>query len=128
MSHPVVKSAVKHVAFFVYPVTNIQRARQFYESTMGLKLEHEYNGHWLEYNIQDVTFAITDWLEGASPCHTGPALALEVAHAESLFHFLKDNNVPILKELFETPVCYMGMIADPDGNGIIIHQAKLPTA
>lgn len=122
MSHPM----VKHVAFFVYPVTDIQRARQFYEGILGLQLEHEYNGHWLEYNIQDVTLAITDWLEDAKPTHTGAALALEVAHADSLFHFVKDNHVTIVKELFETPICYMGMIADPDGNGIIIHQAKSP--
>jgi predicted enzyme related to lactoylglutathione lyase len=122
MNHPV----VKHVAFFVYPVTDIRRARRFYEGTLGLKLEHEYNGHWLEYAIQDVTLAITDWLDGARPNHTGAALALEVAHAESLFQFMKDSQVPIIRDLYETPVCYMGMIADPDGNGIIIHQAKLP--
>lgn len=115
---------IKHVAFFVYPVTDIERARQFYEGILGLKLTHDYEGHWLEYSIQDVTLAITDWMEDAKPCHTGPCLALEVAHADTNFQFMRDNGVKILKELFDTPVCRMGMIADPDGNGILIHQAK----
>lgn len=116
---------IRHVAFFVYPVTDMARARAFYEGVLGLKLAHDVEGHWLEYSIQDVTLAITDWLEGSQPCHTGPCMALEVAHAESTFQFMRDNGVTILKALFDTPVCRMGMIADPDGNGILIHQAKM---
>ncbi len=115
---------IKHVAFFVYPVTDIPAARKFYEGILGLKLAHDYEGHWLEYSIQDFTLAITDWMEESTPCHTGPSLALEVANAESTLQFMKDNGVKVIKELFDTPVCRMGVIADPDGNGIIIHQAK----
>ena len=118
---------MKHVAFFVYPVTDMQRARQFYEVTLGLKLEHEHDEHWLEYKIQDVSLILTDWPDAGKPGCTGGALALEVAHADSLFHFFRDNRVPIIKDLTETPRSYMGMIADPDGNGIIIHQAKVAT-
>jgi predicted enzyme related to lactoylglutathione lyase len=115
---------LKHVAFFVYPVTNMQRSRQFYEETLGLKLEQETDAHWLEYKIQDVRLVLTDWPDTGRPGCTGGALALEVAHADSLFHFFRDNQVAIIQDLFETPVGYLGMIADPDGNGILIHQAK----
>jgi len=116
---------IKHVAFFVYPVTDIARARKFYEGLLGLKLAHDFEGRWLEYSIQDVTLAITDWFEDAKPSHTGPCLALEVAHADSNFHFYRDNGVTIIKDLYDTPICRIGMIADPDGNGILIHQAKV---
>jgi len=119
------RNAIKHVAFFVYPVRNIGAAREFYEGILGLKLENDFEGHWLEYNIQGITLAITDWLENAQPCGNGPSLALEVAHAESLFEFFRLKRVNILKPLFETSVCHMGMVADPDGNSIIIHQAKI---
>lgn len=116
---------MKHVAFFVYPVTDMQRSRQFYEETLGLKLEQDFEGHWVEYKIQDVSLILTDWPNTGQPGCTGGALALEVAHADSAFHFFKDNHVPIIRELSETPLSYQGMIADPDGNGIIIHQSKV---
>lgn len=114
---------IKHVAFFVYPVTDIGRARQFYEGVLGLKLENNFEDHWLEYDIQGFTMAITDWIEGATPCHTGAGVGLEVAHADQTFEFMRSQGVTIVKDLFDTPVCRMGVIADPDGNGIVIHQA-----
>jgi predicted enzyme related to lactoylglutathione lyase len=117
-------SAVKHVAFFVYPVRDIGVAREFYEGVLGLKLERNTEEHWLEYNIQGTTLAITDWLENAQPCANGPSLALEVAHAESLIQFFQLNRVNILRPMFETPDCYMAVVADPDGNALIIHQSK----
>jgi predicted enzyme related to lactoylglutathione lyase len=122
---PAERHAIQHVAFFVYPVRNMAAAREFYEGLLGLKLENDYEGHWLEFNIQGVTFAITDWLEGAQPCSNGPSLALEVAHADSLFEFFQRSRVTVLKPLFDTSICRMGVIADPDGNSIIIHQAKI---
>lgn len=119
------RHAIKHVAFFVYPVRDIAVAREFYETVLGLKLESNFEDHWVEYNIQGVTFAITDWLEGTQPCSNGPSLALEVAHADSLFEFFELKRVQILKPLFDTSICRMGVVADPDGNSIIIHQAKV---
>ena len=37
---------------------------------------------------------------------------------------LKSQHVPIHIEPFETSVCHMAVIADPDGNGLIIHKYK----
>ena len=117
--------AIKHVAFLVYPVRDMIRARDFYERILGLKVASEYQGHWVEYNIQGTMLAVTDWLEGAQPCSNGAALALEVAHPDALFQFFESNRVNIIKPLFETPVSRMGIVADPEGNGIVIHQSKI---
>lgn len=114
---------IKHVAFFVYPVKNIARSRQFYESTLGLKLESSFEDHWFEYDIQGFTLALTDWLEGIQPGQSGAGVGLEVADAEQTFAFLKSQGVTVIKPLFDTPACRMGVIADPDGNNIVIHQA-----
>lgn len=115
---------IKHVAFFVYPVRDIGTSREFYEGVLGLKLERDYERHWIEYNIQGTTLAITDWLKGSAPSSNGPCLALEVAHLESLFEFFHVNRVNILRPIFETPICYMGIVTDPDGNALILHQSK----
>jgi predicted enzyme related to lactoylglutathione lyase len=117
---------IKHVAFFVYPVSDIAKARQFYERTLGLKLVNNAEDHWLEYDIQGVTFAITDWLEGATPGSRGAMAALEVADVQHTLEFFKSQGVQVLKELFDTPACRICVIADPDGNGILIHQALVP--
>lgn len=114
---------IKHVAFFVYPVSDMARARQFYEGILGLKLEHNYEDHWLEYDIQGFTMALTDWMEDATYSANAGSVGLEVANAEQTFAFLKSQGVKVVKDLFDTPVCRMGIIADPDGNGIVIHQA-----
>lgn len=113
---------IKHVAFFVYPVSDMAKARQFYEGVLGLKLAHNFEDHWLEYDIQGFTMAITDWMEDASYCANAGSVGLEVANAQQTFEFLKSQGVRIVKDLFDTPVCRMGVVADPDGNGIVIHQ------
>lgn len=119
------QSTVKHVAFFFYPVKDLARARQFYEGTLGLKLTGDPDSRWLEFDIQGVTFAITDVIENATPCHTGGAIALEVADLNMMVETMKARGVQILREPFPSPVCDMAVIADPDGNGIVLHQAKI---
>jgi catechol 2,3-dioxygenase-like lactoylglutathione lyase family enzyme len=40
---------VKHIAFTMYPVTDMTRARQFYEEMLGLRLtHHETHVEWAE--------------------------------------------------------------------------------
>lgn len=63
----------KEIAFVAYPVTDIARARQFYEGVLNLKpnapLESE-QPHWIEYDIGSGTLghrvfaamaAVTGW-------------------------------------------------------------------
>ena len=39
---------IESVAFIVYPVKDIARAREFYEDTLGLKLTQNFQDDWLE--------------------------------------------------------------------------------
>jgi catechol 2,3-dioxygenase-like lactoylglutathione lyase family enzyme len=39
---------IESVAFIVYPVKDIVRARKFYEDTLGLKLTQNFHDDWLE--------------------------------------------------------------------------------
>ncbi len=58
------------------------------------------------------------------PSADGPSVALEMENFEQAIQELKSHHVPVLIEPFETPVCHMAVIADPDGNGLIIHKRK----
>jgi predicted enzyme related to lactoylglutathione lyase len=116
---------VNEVAFTSYPVTDKKRARDFYERifnftpTMDLDLE---NGFWVEYDINDATLALSNMWKG-SP-NAGPCIAFEVDDFAEAVATLKAEGVPIDPEPFETPVCHIAIIADPDGNLITIHKRK----
>ena len=55
---------VKEIAFIYHCVTDVARARRFYEQFLGLKVGLEYEGApgkwWIEYDIAGVAFAITN--------------------------------------------------------------------
>lgn len=118
---------VTEIAFVGNPVTDIKRARDFYERILGLDVgeideEISEGKYWIEYTIGEQTLAISNtWPpSGAS----GPSAALEVEDFDAAMALLKEEGVNITMEKLETPVCFMGLITDPDGNGLIIHKLK----
>ncbi len=118
---------ISEVAFIGYPVTEINRARDFYERILGLtvgEIDHEVPGmpgkFWVEYEIGSQTFAISNTWEPAK--QAGPSVALEVKDFQGAMDDLKKEGVKIVADCIETPVCRIGVIEDPDGNGIMIHK------
>jgi predicted enzyme related to lactoylglutathione lyase len=117
---------IKHIAFTVYPVKDMARARAFYENDLGLKLSSEYKGKWIEYHLNDNCFAITTMVgEVEEPsAKAGGAIGFEVDDVKATVDRLKAKGVKMKLEPFETAGCYMAMIYDPEGNGVILHQQK----
>lgn len=113
---------IESIAFTVYPVSNVPRARAFYEHVLGLQLGHDYRGEWVEYDLGEATFAITSNEMGHSPGAKGAVVAFEVSDFEAFIHKLKDRAVRFVADPFDTPVCRMAVIEDPDGNHVTIHQ------
>ena len=117
---------VTEIAFSCYAVTDMARARAFYESLLGLKpttVTDTPDGQWVEYEIVAGTLAIgcvpgSGW----KPSPDGCTVALEVANFDAAIAQLKARNVKFRAEPFPTPVCRMAMIFDPDGNTICIHK------
>jgi predicted enzyme related to lactoylglutathione lyase len=118
---------VNEIAFSAYPVTDIPRARKFYEGLLGLKVtkNHETGGggHWIEYDIGAGTLGIGQ-AEGWKPSADGCTVALEVENFDAAVAALKAADTPVRMGPFDTPVCHMIMVADPDGNTVIIHKRK----
>jgi predicted enzyme related to lactoylglutathione lyase len=117
---------VKEIAFIYHQVTEIARARRFYEQLLGLKVGLEYEGApgkwWIEYDVGGVAFAIKNFEPSVGK--SGATLALEVADIGAALDAVRAAAVPIAEDLAEFPRCRSFTIKDPDGNEIILHELK----
>jgi predicted enzyme related to lactoylglutathione lyase len=116
---------VKEIGFVAVPVTDVSTARQFYEGIIGLQPSGEFlEGQWVEYAIGAGTLAIANVGGDWHPSDQGSSAALEVEDFDGTITELKRANVKFAAEAFETPVCHMAVVQDPDGNKLIIHKLK----
>jgi predicted enzyme related to lactoylglutathione lyase len=118
---------VVEIAFSVYPVTDLKRARAFYEGTLGLKAATAYEGNgtgWVEYEIGAGVLAIGAGSEQFKPSAHGGSVALEVEDFEVAARELKEHGSQFVIEPMEFPGCRMAAVLDPDGNTITIHKRK----
>lgn len=113
---------ITSMAFTAYPVSNMERARAFYEHVLGLHVSYNYRDVWVEYDLEGSTFAITTTEMSHTPGAKGAVVAFEVSDMEAFVHKMKERAVPFVAEVFETPVCRMAVVEDPDGNHITIHK------
>ena len=117
---------ITEIAFSCYPVTDMARARKFYEEVLGLKptfAAGEPGGmQFTEYDIASGTLALgagaPDWKPRADGCSVG----LEVDDFDAAIAHLRSSGVKFKMDPFPTPVCRMAFILDPDGNAICIHK------
>jgi predicted enzyme related to lactoylglutathione lyase len=116
---------INEIAFTGTPVTDIKRAREFYESVLGLKPAMESaGGMWVEYEIGNGTLGIGCYGEVWKPSPDGTCIAFEVDNMDAEIARLKSRGVKFSMEVMDTPVCHFAIILDPDGNQIMIHKRK----
>jgi predicted enzyme related to lactoylglutathione lyase len=115
---------IKELAFVYYPVTDVARARLFYEGLLGLKvgfqIELSPGQWWIEYDVAGQALAISN----AMPGKTASSVALEVVSLDEAFAAAKSSGHKIAGEMMEFGVCRMFVIQDPDGNELTLHQRK----
>lgn len=116
---------LKKVAFTMYPVTDVPRARQFYEETLGLTaglVGGEGEMHWVEYDLPGGgCMAISNYGD-KQPGTSGGSVAFEVEDLEALIEELKAKSVSFVTELIHGPSCRMIVCLDSEGNSLILHQ------
>jgi predicted enzyme related to lactoylglutathione lyase len=119
---------ITQLAFFAYAVSDMKQARAFYEGTLGLRPNSEYDGsgnpNWVEYDIGASTLGIGCAPGMWEPSTKGASAALEVEDFEQALQTVKAQNVPIVMGPHDFPSCRMVVIADPDGNRITLHQRR----
>jgi len=115
---------VKEFAFIFHPVTDVARARKFYEGLLGLKtgqqVEFTPGQWWIEYDVAGQALAISNAMPGAKCAN----LVLEIASIDEALKSLSDPGIPLIGKMMEFPVCRVCRIKDPDGNEIALHQRK----
>jgi predicted enzyme related to lactoylglutathione lyase len=116
---------IKAIGFVAIPVTDIERARSFYEEVLGLRTSDEMmGGKWIEYAVGEDTLAIANVSDTWTPSDQGTGAAFEVEDFDEAIDRLRDRHVRFAAEPFETPCCHMAVVQDPDGNKLIIHKLK----
>lgn len=117
------------IAFTGYPVTDMARARRFYEGVLGLAPSRTWGDaekpSWVEYDLGDNCLALaTGGGDTWPPANAGPAVALEVTDFDGAISELKAAGVKFQWEPQESPVCHMAVVLDPDQNRVVIHHRK----
>jgi catechol 2,3-dioxygenase-like lactoylglutathione lyase family enzyme len=116
----------KKVAFTMYPVTDVPRARRFYEETLGLKagLAGGTDGKWwIEYDLPGGgCLAISNVTDDKPAANAGGTVALEVEDLDRLTADLKSKGVVFKSGLIHGPNCRMSVIQDSEGNALLLHQ------
>ena len=117
---------IKEIAFTGYPITDVARARSFYEGVLGLKqtMQFDQDGKsWIEYDVGPATLAISNLAgEKWKPSHDGPSTALEVDDFDAAIQELRAAKVTFALEPMDTGGCRMAVVLDPDGNSLTIHK------
>lgn len=118
----------RKVAFTMYPIRDVPRARKFYEETLGLKPGSSGNrgdNWWIEYDLPDGgCLALTNFVPDAPSDAAGGTIALEVEDLDALIADLKGKGVSFKSDIIHSPVCRMAVCLDSEGNSILLHQLK----
>jgi len=116
---------IKELAFVFHPVTDVARARKFYEGFLGLKVgmqvEFGPGQWWIEYDIAGQALALSNAMPEGKP---QASVTLEVADLDACLKAAKAAGITIAFEVMEFPPCRMFAVKDPDGNQVGLHQRK----
>lgn len=121
---------IKEIAFSGYTVTDVKRARKFYEGILGLKPHSVFEKddmafieYWIGVNGEH-TLVIGAGAPNFKAGPQGAVVTLEVDDFAKAIKELKKAKVEFVMEAQDTGVCHMALINDPDGNRLMIHKRK----
>lgn len=119
---------INEIAFVSYSITDVSKAKHFYEDILGLKPTSVFGDGvdmiFIEYEIGPHTLAIGKGATDFPPGKGGAVAVLEVDDFDEAVKVLKENNVVFVNEPLNFPSCQMVSVEDPDGNRVMIHRRK----
>ena len=108
-----------------YMVKDASRAIAFYRDVLGLEPVVVYpDNRGAEYELPDgTTFGL--WNAGGNliPFQPSNGILFAVDDLDAAVAAVKARGIPVLME-HETPVCFMAMINDTEGNSVVLHKRK----
>jgi predicted enzyme related to lactoylglutathione lyase len=110
-----------------YMTQDIQRARTFYETLLGLKPAVEMNGDgggtFVEYELADgATFGLGHLPD--APFHESGGVMFAVPDVQAALDRAKELGARVVFDYMELPVCHMAWLVDTEGNGFCLHHRK----
>jgi predicted enzyme related to lactoylglutathione lyase len=118
---------ITDIAFTSYAVTDVPRARKFYEEVLGLTAGSVYEGDgmaFIEYAIGSGFMSIGAGAEAFKPGSQGGVIVFEVDDFDAFVKKLKDSQVKFVMEPMDTGACHIALVEDPDGNRVMVHKKK----
>lgn len=125
-------SLVTGVDFVCLPTRDLDAARAFYGSVLGL----EAGGLWqrgdapargAEFQAGNLTLSVVDPSAiGIEFQATTVPVALHVEDIEAARGELESRGVSFFGDTMDTGVCFMAPFSDPDGNALMLHHRYAP--
>ena len=106
-----------------YLVKDAERAKRFYRDVLGLTLEADYAAQGGEFALPDgSTFGL---FEGGAqvPWRQCTGVMFAVDDIDGAVAAVRTSGAP-MNDAFETPVCFMAVGEDSEGNMLILHKRK----
>jgi predicted enzyme related to lactoylglutathione lyase len=120
---------IKDIAFTAYPSANVAATRAWYEKKLGLHFSGAYAEDGIEkYNeaaVGNACFGLitSEWVQREPG--TGVGVAFEVDDIDATVKSLRSSGVTV-EDVYETPVCKLASLEDPEGNKVTLHQRTAP--
>jgi catechol 2,3-dioxygenase-like lactoylglutathione lyase family enzyme len=115
---------VEQVDFVTVPTRDVERAVAWYRDVLGLPVSEHTDG---EVEAPNVTLSF--WnpeKEGIEFKPNEAGFALRVADVDEARRELEAKGVEFMGETYDSSVCLMGFLKDPDGNTVILHRRYKP--
>jgi predicted enzyme related to lactoylglutathione lyase len=122
---------VRAVDFVMYTARDMESLRRWYGELFGLAPGGEWHRSWSEFATEPVTLCLNSpGSEDKDARHWGRngAIALAVGDILSAERECRKRKVTVVIPPVESSVCWMMLLADPEGNHILLHQRKNGTA
>jgi catechol 2,3-dioxygenase-like lactoylglutathione lyase family enzyme len=114
---------VERTDFISVPVTDMERAKRFYEDTLGLPRISERG--FPEYQLGENVSVYLIRMEEVGGAWTAPHsahVALRVPDVTEARKELEAKGVEFAGDILDTSVCHMAFFKDPDGNQFMLHR------
>lgn len=121
---------VERTDFVNIPVTDRARGVAFYGETLGLERNPVASEEWPEFQVGGTTLLLTTPEQTGAPFRAGDyAVALRVGDVAGEMERLRARGVEFqFPEAYDSSVCHMAFLRDPDDNALILHHRYAPYA
>jgi predicted enzyme related to lactoylglutathione lyase len=117
-------SLVTRVDFIGIPTRDLDRAVEFYGTTLGIPMSvHKPERNFAEFETGNLTLNLMNAEKMGLEHHTvRNAVALHVDDVAAARAELEAKGVRFAMDTFDTGVCHMAFFEDPDGNALMLHH------